>query len=63
MTGDLKKTVKIRNNSRETPTKQISGAREHIKMYMDNKNSFASATHACNEKNSVYLIIILELKM
>ena len=42
MTGDLMKTVYIRNNSGETLTKQISGAREHSKMYMDSKKSFAS---------------------
>ena len=32
VTSDIMKTVYIRNNSRETPTKQISGAREHGKM-------------------------------
>ena len=42
MIGDLMKTFYIGNNTRETLTKQISGAREHSKMYMNSKKSFAS---------------------
>ena len=52
-------TVYIRNNSRETPTKQISGAGEHSKM----STVFAFFSHACNERNRVYLSIISELRM
>ena len=48
------KTVYISNHPRETSTNQILNAREHSKMEVDNKSSFASSKHACNEGNSIF---------
>ena len=48
------KTVYISNHPRETSTNQILNAREHSKMEVDNKSSFASLKLACNEGNSVF---------
>ena len=61
MTGDFNKTAYISNHPRETSTNQILNAREHTKMEVDIKSSFASLKYVCNEGNSVYLIIISEL--
>ena len=54
VTGDFMKTVYISNHPRETSTNQILNAREHNKMEVDNKSSYASWKHACNEGNSVF---------
>ena len=48
------KTVYISNHPRETSTKQILNAQEHSNMEVNNKSSFASSKHACNEGNSVF---------
>ena len=40
---------------------QILNAREHTKMEVEIKSSFASLKYVCNEGNSVYLILISEL--
>ena len=42
---------------------QILNAREHTKMEVDIKSSFASLKYVCYEGNSVHLIIISELCM
>ena len=65
MTGDFNKTAYISNHPRETSTNQILNAREHTKMEVNIKSSFASLKYiyVCNEGNSVYLIIISELYM
>ena len=63
MSGDFNKTAYISNHPRETSTNQIFNAREHTKMEVDNKSSFAFWKYVCNEGNSVYLIIISELYM
>ena len=63
MTGDLNKTAYISNHPRETSANQILNAREHTKMEVDIKSSFASLKYVCNEGHSVYLIIISELYM
>ena len=63
MTGDFNKTAYISNHPRETSTNQILNAREHTKMEVDIKSSFASLKYVCTEGNSVYLIIISELYM
>ena len=61
MTGD--KTAYISYHRRETSTNQILNAREHTKMEVDIKSSFASLKYVCYEGNSIYLIIISELYM
>ena len=48
------KTVNISNRPRETSTNQLLNAREHSKMEVDNKSSFASSKHAYNEGNSAF---------
>ena len=48
------KTVYISNHPRETSTNQILNAREHSKIEVDNKSSFASSKHSCNVGNSVF---------
>ena len=48
------KTVCISYHPRETSTNQILHAREHSKMEVDNKSSFAFLKHACDEGNSVF---------
>ena len=63
MTGDFNKTAYISNHPRETSKNQILNAREHTKMEVDIKSSFASLKYVCNEGNSVFLIIISELYM
>ena len=60
MTGDFNKTAYISNHPRETSTNQILNAREHTKMEVDIKSSFASLKYVFNEGNNVYLIIISE---
>ena len=63
MTGDFNKTAYISKNPRETSTNQILNARDHTKMEVNIKSSFASLKYVCNEGNIVYLIIISELYM
>ena len=63
MTGDFNKTAYISNHPRETSKNQILNAREHTKMEVDIKSSFASLKYVCNEGNSVFYIIISELYM
>ena len=59
MTGDFNKMAYISNHPRETSTNQILNVREHTKMEVDIKSSFASLKYVCDAGNSVCLIIFL----